>query len=263
MDIPDFIEEDETMEGGGITPFARLGGKSMIAKRLIAMFPPDEDYDIYVEPFMGAGNIILRKEPADHREIINDLDKRMVVAFRGIKKSGKYINDNVARIPPSKEVFNANKDKLNAVDIIDTIKYSFFSMGKSYNSAMAKNPEKRGNKTDYIPISERLKKVTILNQSFEKVIKKYDTPRTFFYLDPPYESKEESDYPDYVTPEMVWDSVKNVKGFVMVSYNDSAKIRGLFKSWKIKTIKTKYKNMTDKHAMGMRTKTELIIMNYQ
>lgn len=256
MDIPDFIEEDETMEGGGITPFARMGGKSKLAKRLIAMFPPDEDYDIYVEAFMGAGNVILRKDPADHREIINDLDKRMVVAFKGIKKSGKYINDNVARGDYSKEQFFANKDKLNAVAIIDTIKHSFFSMGKSYN----KGEKNKTNKTDYEPISERLKNVTILNMSFEKVIKKYDTPRTFFYLDPPYESKEEKDYPDYVTPEMVWDSVKDVKGFVMVSYNDSAKIRGLFKSWKIKTIKTKY---VDIHNNGYRTKTELVIMNYQ
>jgi len=256
MDIPDFIEEDETMEGGGITPFARMGGKSKLAKRLIAMFPPDEDYDIYVEPFMGAGNIILRKDPADHHEIINDLDKRMVVAFRGIKKSGKYINDNVARGDYSKERFFANRDKLNAVAIIDTIKHSFFGVGKSYNVGK--------NMTNYEPISERLKDVTILNQSFEKVIKKYDTPRTFFYLDPPYESKEESDYPDYVTPEMVWDSVKNIKGYVMLSYNDSTKIRGLFKSWKIKTIKTKYVDMPDKpRDMGYKTKTELIIMNYQ
>jgi len=257
MDIPDFIEEDETMEGGGITPFARMGGKSKLAKRLIAMFPPDEDYDIYVEPFMGAGNIILRKDPADHHEIINDLDKRMVVAFRGIKKSGKYINDNVARGDYSKERFFANRDKLNAVAIIDTIKHSFFGKGTSYNVG-------KKNMTNYEPISERLKDVTILNQSFEKVIKKYDTPRTFFYLDPPYESKEESDYPDYVTPEMVWDSVKNIKGYVMLSYNDSTKIRGLFKSWKIKTIKTKYVDMTDKHRdRGYKTKTELIIMNYQ
>jgi site-specific DNA-adenine methylase len=39
-------------------------------------------------------------------------------------------------------------------------------------------------KTDFTPYKERLKNTIILNNSFEKVIKKFDSENTFFYLDP-------------------------------------------------------------------------------
>ncbi|MDD4814375.1 MAG: DNA adenine methylase [Candidatus Cloacimonetes bacterium] len=38
--------------------------------------------------------------------------------------------------------------------------------------------------------SERLKQVIIEKQDFEKIIARFDTPHTFFYLDPPYYTKE-------------------------------------------------------------------------
>ena len=37
------------------TPFARIGGKSKLAMQIINYFP--DNYDLYVEPFVGAGNI--------------------------------------------------------------------------------------------------------------------------------------------------------------------------------------------------------------
>jgi DNA adenine methylase len=33
---------------------------------------------------------------------------------------------------------------------------------------------------------ERIKNVTIENDDFEKIIRRYDSPVTFFFLDPPY-----------------------------------------------------------------------------
>jgi site-specific DNA-adenine methylase len=38
--------------------------------------------------------------------------------------------------------------------------------------------------------SERLKQVIFEKQDFEKIIARFDTPHTFFYLDPPYYTKE-------------------------------------------------------------------------
>ncbi len=38
--------------------------------------------------------------------------------------------------------------------------------------------------------SERLQQVIIEKQDFEEIISRFDTPNTFFYLDPPYYTKE-------------------------------------------------------------------------
>jgi len=36
-------------------------------------------------------------------------------------------------------------------------------------------------------LKHRLKNTIILNKDYKKLIKEYDSPLTFFYLDPPYE----------------------------------------------------------------------------
>jgi DNA adenine methylase len=107
---------------------------------------------------------------------------------------------------------------------------------------------------------EILKNVPILNQSFETVIKKYDDKTTFFYLDPPYENPKQSDYKDYVTPEQVYDVLKNIKGRFLLSYNDSSNIRNIFKEFNIKGITTVYAGYTK--GQKRRTVNELIITNY-
>jgi len=258
-------ENEDIMEGGaGVTPFARMGGKSRLAKRLIEMFPPEDAYNVYVEPFVGAGNVILRTEKVEGRkEVINDKDKRVSIVFRAIKKSGKKINDTINRRYLTRQQFFDGKDKMDAINIIQTFKSSFFGQGKTYSPAnLITANRNREFQTDFEPIHDRIKKVTILNEDFAKVIKKYDSDKTFFYLDPPYENPNANDYPDYVTPEMIINAVQHCKGYVMISYNDSPHIRKLFKGigWKVKSIKTRY--IGTQHIKG-REVNELVIMNYE
>lgn len=51
-----------------------------------------------------------------------------------------------------------------------------------------------------VEVSERLKKVVIENQDFEKIIKTYDRSCTLFYLEPPYYDAERY-YPDRLNPD--------------------------------------------------------------
>lgn len=240
-----YMLEEKT--GEGVTPFGRMGGKSKIAKQLIEMFPP---HKTFVELFVGAGNIFFRKEKAE-RNVINDLDKDIYIAMKGLQSRSKYINDNINR-DVTKETFNILKPKTDAISVIAKLKDSFFNAGTSFNRL-------RKNSIDYTQFGEKLKGVTILNQSFEKVIKKYDAPDTFFFLDPPYESTTKKDYKDYVEPQQVYDALQGIKGKFMITYNDSANIRRIFSKYNIRTIKTIY-NATG--AVGRREKTELIITNY-
>ena len=249
-------EATEGTEGAAKPFFGRMGGKSRLVKRLIPMFPTD--IETFVEPFLGAGNIFWR---LDHKPeikyVINDFDEIVVKIFKALKNGDKCLE--TAGTQKSREEFKRLKNKTGRTgcDEINIIRNSFFSQGRSYNPP--KKIKKPYAKERLEEAQEILKNTTILNQSFEKVIEKYDDKTTFFYLDPPYENPKQSDYKDYVTPEQVYDAIKNIKGRFLLSYNDSSKIRNIFKEFNIKTIKTAY---TKTQNIGERTVNELIITNY-
>lgn len=239
----------------GITPIPRTGGKSKLAKRLIEMMP--KDYKIYVEPFLGAGNVILRK-PRQGIEIVNDLDKDIYIIMKAIQKDPENLNKELyGSFIKDKDEYKELLEKNDAVSLIKIYKQSFLGRKGAYM-----RPDARGArsiiKTNYIKIGNRLKDVQILNKSFKSIIKKFDSPETFFYLDPPYENVKENDYNHYVKPEEVYKSIKNLKGKFMLSYNNSEHIKNIFKDFFIQEIETKYMIKT-----GSKIYIELIITNYK
>lgn len=239
-------------------PFGRIGGKKLIANKLINAFPPLEKFKYYVEPFVGAGNIFFKKPYIDGQiEVINDLDKDVYKILKALKTRSTYIDNNFNR-NIDKKYFDSIKNKNDVLSILEKIVTSFFAKGKSFNN-VSNGSDTHKIKKNFKQYGPRLKKTIILNKSFEEIIKIYDSNETFFYLDPPYESLKQTDYKDYVTPEDVFKAVKNIKGFFMLSYNDSPKIRKLFKCFNIKTIKTKYSGT---HNIEIREKKELVITNY-
>ncbi len=79
------------------------------------------------------------------------------------------------------------------------------------------------------------KGVIIQNKSFEVIIALYDSPMTFFYLDPPYYGTEKQ-YEELFTLELHYllrEVLGKIEGFFMLSYNDCAFIRELYKDFYI------------------------------
>ena len=257
----DYDDDDDELLGGIRAPFSRYGGKSRIAEQLISMFPNPDKYDVYVEPFLGSGNVFLRKDPYNHKEVINDLDKQVHSVFKKLQSDSKYINDNIKRHTVTKSEWLKLHESNDPADIITSIKWSFMGRNTHFSESNSKI------KTDYLPYQDRLKSVVILNTSYEHVIQKYDSPRTFFYLDPPYNTKSaNTDYmTDSITPLDIYNSVKNVKGFMMISYNNDAEMKRLFKDWNIRYINTKYTNnfiLKNKKDKSHKIVKELVITNY-
>jgi DNA adenine methylase len=92
------------------------------------------------------------------------------------------------------------------------------------------------------------------------MLRKYDRPYTFFYLDPPYFNKPyykfnftEQDYIELA------DRLKALKGKFLLSLNDTPEIRRIFSSFNISTVELVY---TARLNAGKRY-TELLISNYQ
>ncbi len=62
-------------------PFAYFGGKTILAERIAATFPP---HGHYVEPFAGSLAVLLAK-PASRMETVNDLDGALVNFWRVLR----------------------------------------------------------------------------------------------------------------------------------------------------------------------------------
>lgn len=243
------------------TPFGRTGGKSRLAEQIIRMFPDTKDYNTFVEPFVGAGNIFFRIEKDNQiREIINDKDPRVIRIFKALKKDPISFNDKIKRDFISKEYFESIKGSIKPEDDIILLKNSYRGDAKRYVDSHKGTATHNKVIQDYTKnFGERLADTIILNTDYKKVLQEYDSPKTLFYLDPPYESLTKNDYTNYVEPSGVFDSVKGLKGFVAISYNDSENIRSLFKNWYIKELETKYETVNDSPNKVV----ELFITNYK
>ncbi len=234
-------------------PVGRMGGKSKLAKRLIKMFP--KEYNTYVEPFLGSGNVYFRIPYKVTTEVINDFDEDIYIIMKALKTDAKYINENINRDIISKQYFMDNRTNKEPIKVLECLKSAFLSDRKRGYSVIRGS----GIKTNFTPYGERLQDTLIFNKSFEFIINEYDSNQTFFYLDPPYESKTKKDYKDYVTPQQVYDAIKNIKGKFMISYNDSENIRTLFKDFFIMNIQTQY---TNTQYVKPRQVNEIVITNY-
>jgi len=129
----------------------------------------------------------------------------------------------------------ANRDVKRAVTFFNVIRYSYGNQGRSFackpiNLATIQKTISK--------CSQRLSGVIIENKDFEELIKQYDRPKSFFYLDPPY-YKAERRYTVkfHKDHERLRDTLKNVKGKWLLSYNDCPEIRELYKDYNMITLK--------------------------
>jgi DNA adenine methylase len=234
-----------------ISFIGRIGGKTKSADLIISMFP--KNYTTYVEPFLGSGIVFFRKPFVDNYEILNDLDDDIYKVFKLVQS--KNVN-NIYHRTMSKDYFDSIKHSVNPLHILERLKNSFFSQGSSFNLSHAGQI----NKTDFTYYHDRLQNAKLLNIDFEIVMNKYDSPTTFFFLDPPYESAKKNDYKNYINPMDVYNAVKNIRGYFLLTYNDSPNIRQIFKNYYIKKHKVIY---THTQNIVSRYKSELIITNYR
>lgn len=247
--------------GGIVGPYSRLGGKSRLKKVLINYFPDNYESMTYIEPFFGGGSLFFYKEQSK-KEIINDLDKNIFILMKGFKKydgneisksiNGNYDKDKFIILKNYKPKTEYNK----FIQVLLLIKLSFFSEMQAFNKNRFYINSNYGNK-----YNERLKNTIILNKDYKEVIKKYDSPNSFFYLDPPYSmSKKEKYYNNqYININELYDTIKNIKGKFLVSFDDNKEVKELFKDFKIIKVSTSY---APTQNIERRKKTEILIKNY-
>lgn len=240
------------------------GGKWRIAPWIIAQFP---SHRIYVEPFGGAGSVLLRK-PRTYSEVYNDLDNEVVNLFKIVRGRGPELEDVLRLTPYSRIEYENAWDPCN--DPLEqarrTVIRSFMGFASaavtlgpvSDNNIRNKNGalQKTGfransnraattpahdwkNYPDCLKITiERLKGVVIENRDALKVMSQHDSNETLHYLDPPYlpETRDKgSDYRFEMTRAQhidLADFVLGLVGKVIISgYDSDLYSSNLYPNW--------------------------------
>ena len=275
-----------------------IGGKSKIGKWLVEYYP--NDMEIYTESFGGMMwcyfNMDLSKYPNLKKIVYNDLNPLNYNLFQCIKNPSRLL-EVINKIPCQEkdvyptpetckeqfirfqaEIFDKNF-RVEDYDYETAAKYVYvitqvFSGSKPETSSFIDLKGKY--KSKYLTFRDKLSKpdwveyflkiTHIENMDFEDFILKYDSDKTFHYVDAPYwktenyYSNHDFDRDDH---ERLADTLRNMKGKFSMSYYYFDKLEEWFPKdkyrWESKEFaKAAGAKKGGKQSMG----EELLIMNY-
>lgn len=210
------------------------GGKWILAPWIIEHMP---EHRVYVEPFGGAGSVLMRK-PRSYAEIWNDLDDQVVNLFQVLRDRGDELRNALYLTPFSRvefmQAYGQSADPLEKAR--RTVVLSFMGFGSngvhqktgfranSNRSGTTPARDWRNYPSQLDEIIERLRGVTIENRDAIEVMTAHDGPNTLHYVDPPYVKSTRTDEGDDYAHEMNDDQhskllqyLRGVQGKVILS----------------------------------------------
>ncbi len=250
-----------------------IGGKKSLRYLIVNLFPLY--YERYIEVFGGAGWILFHKNPGNDFEVYNDFNSLLVNLYRCVRDKPNELIDALRYCLNSREDFDYVKNCLardspasdvqKAAWFYQLIRYSYASGLTSFGS---QPHDIWGNFPLIEQAHRRLAKVVIENKDFEKLIRQYDRPVSFFYCDPPYFETEgyyKNVGEDGFTEKdhiRLRDTLMNAQGKFLLSYNDCEFIRGLYDAPGIQIdAYTRINNIKQRYDGGAQF-PEILIANY-
>jgi DNA adenine methylase len=220
--------------------FAWPGGKKNLKKTLLSLIP---EHEIYVEVFAGSAKLLFAKEPSPY-EVMNDINSDLTNFFRVAKHRPAELAEMFDR-----ELVHAGRFKTlrastpddeleRALRFAYLIWYSYGAKGLHFASASAKQFAAGGRMRRSLDrvhalldeTALRLRHVLIEQRSFADILTRYDSPSTWFYLDPPYvhfqangcyEALGEADR------MALFAQLAELQGSFLMSFDDCCEVRAL------------------------------------
>lgn len=248
-------------------PLAYIGGKRAIAKQIVAILPK---HQTYVEPFAGGAQVFFHKEPS-RVEVLNDLDGELVNFFRvcqlHYEELIRYLRFTVVSRKTFDLLLATNVETLTDIQrsarflYLQKTSYAGRVHHQNFRTATVQPPSLNPERLPELieETHHRLARVQLECLPYEKVLAKYDSTSTCFYIDPPY--YEIKLYKFNLDPEdfrLMAERLGAIGGKFVLSLNDVPEVRAIFKSFRIKGIEMPY--TAQKHA-GRRYR-ELLITNF-
>lgn len=276
-----------------------IGGKARIGKWIVPFIP--EDIETYVEGFSGMFwvffNMDLTKYPNLKTVVYNDYNRLNANLMKWAKQYdilweelNKYPCQQLGVVdtPPEypelykecqKEVFSPNLviTEENSLDIAGKYVYVLTQVFSGSKPETASYTDYKGkyrckvlifmDKLKNPKYREHFDKLTFVeNMDFQEVVEKYDSPTTYFYMDPPY-WKTENYYSNHDFDSKDHDRlaicISNIKGKFSLSYYDFPKLSEWFPKNLYKWEQKNFKKAAAAKKDGTQNEgTELLIMNY-
>ena len=211
-------------------PLTYYGGKQKLAKTIIKLIPA---HTAYVEPFFGGGAVFFAKEPAKI-EIINDINDTIVNFYHVCKTQFPELQKRIAYTLHARAEYNKAAEILkDSTDTYTPVERAWAVWVQSNTSFcrkilhgfrvsakqnLAKETANRISRfTD--SICQMLQNTQIECRDALKIIQFYDTPDTFFYLDPPYPDTEQAFYKGYSADDFknLLETLTHIKGKFLLS----------------------------------------------
>jgi DNA adenine methylase len=252
------------------SPIPYIGGKSRLAQTIIKMIP---DHKAYCEVFAGAAWVFFTKPPSKF-ETLNDLDNDLVNFYRVLQHHLEEFLKQFKWMLTSREIFDDFKAQLETPGLTDIQRAArYYYLQRHAFSGLTRTDRKFAGGSTKRPginllrmeeelsaVHLRLAHAKIENLDWRDFVHRYDSPDTFFYLDPPYWKrqiyKHNMDPSEYT---VMTDVLNDIKGKFLLSIDDRAETREIFDCFKLKPISFRY----SAQRVGAKIQgKELLISNY-
>lgn len=248
------------------------GSKWRIADRLVEMIP---DHHTYCEPYFGSGAVFFCKPPSDI-ELINDLDNDVPNLFRCIRDDPEKLAYIVSAIPYSRYEYDKAFCGCETNDSYDRAACFLIKcwQGHGFRTNGYRVGWKRdvhGRESMYalrdwyklpeniLETAQRLRCVQIDNRPAVEVIREFDFPDVFMYIDPPYllGTRAKKQYRHEMTDaehKKLLELLVTLDAKVMLSGYESEMYNDMLRGW--------HKEYFKSNAEYGKVRKEVVWMNY-
>lgn len=231
-----------------------LGGKRNLARRITAIIERTP-HQSYAEPFVGMGGIFLRRSTRPPAEVINDLGRDVANLFRILQRHYPQFLDCLRFQLTTRTEFErlvatrpeTLTDLERAARFLYLQRTAFGGKVSGRNFGVSPGRAARFNLTTLEPMLEdvhaRLAGVVIECLPYTDFIRRYDSPGTLFYLDPPYWGCE-GDYGKAMFAradfERLAEQLAGIRGRFLMSINDVPEVREVFGRFEMEEVEVSY-----------------------
>lgn len=239
---------------GNLIAFGWYGGKYSHLDWLLPLLP---DAQHFCEPFGGSAAVLINRAPAPV-ETYNDLDSEVVNFFRVLRDQKETLIEQIGLTPFSREEFElACQGSTNSLSELERAR-RFYIRARQVRTGLAQKASSGrwahclltsragmagavsrwlGSVEDLSLIAQRLLRVQIEHAPAIEVIRRYDSPHTLIYCDPPYPHSSRGDcnaYAHEMTDEQhreLAEVLHHVQGKVAISSYSCVLMDELYGNW--------------------------------
>jgi DNA adenine methylase len=266
------------------------GGKSYLASKIIALFPPRDQYTTLVETHAGGCAVTLSHDPEGKSEVVNDLDGYVSNFWRVLADPEAFERFRRAAeaTPFSEKAYRAARNTLAGGDVSEretmptiahlwflTVRQSLAGYGRSFAPVSTSRVRRGMNEqvsawltaVDGLPeVHARVRRWLVLGRDGTAVVRQFDKPGVVLYVDPPYphgtrESK--AAYRNEMTDEAHAGLLEALAGLsharALVSTYPNRAYQKAFKGWRKVTFAIDNKASTKREKDP---ETEVVYLNY-